>query len=75
MEALPSGQDVALPSTHFASTRSFTNNVFVSKRALVINGVFFPITDYPKLKDFFGKVQAADEEQLVLQESAVTAGK
>lgn len=75
VEALPSSQDVALPSTHFATARTFTNNVFVSKRALVINGIFFPITDYPKLKDFFGKVQAADEEQLVLQESAVTAGK
>ncbi|PWT84760.1 MAG: hypothetical protein C5B58_04200 [Acidobacteria bacterium] len=74
-EAVPGAQDANLSFTRFATSRSFSKNQFVSKRALIINGIFFPITDYPQLKSFFQKVQAADDEQLVLQASAVTAGK
>jgi hypothetical protein len=74
-EAVPSAQDVKLASTRFATARSFANNQFVSKRALIVNGIVFPVSQYPELKSFFDKLQGADEEQLVLQNSAVTAGK
>lgn len=68
-------QDVKLPSTRFVTARSFANNQFVSKRALVVNGIMFRISEYPELKGFFDKVQGADEEQLVLQNTAVITGK
>jgi hypothetical protein len=74
-EAVPSAQDVKLSATRFATARSFANNQFVSKRALIVNGIIFPVSQYPELREFFGKLQAADEEQLVLQNTAVTAGK
>jgi hypothetical protein len=74
-ESVPVAQDVKLPSTRFVTTRSFANNQFVSKRALVVNGIIFRIPEYPELKGFFDKVQGADEEQLVLQNTSVSAGK
>jgi hypothetical protein len=74
-ESVPVAQDVKLPSTRFVTARSFANNQFVSKRALVVNGIMFRVSEYPDLKGFFDKVQAADEEQLVLQNTAVSAGK
>ena len=74
-ESVPVAQDVKLPSTRFATARSFTGNQFLSKRALVINGIIFQVSEYPELKGFFDKVQGADEEQLVLQNTAVSAGK
>jgi hypothetical protein len=74
-ESIPVAQDVKLPATRFVTARSFANNQFVSKRALVVNGIMFRLSEYPDLKGFFDKVQAADEEQLVLQNTAVSAGK
>ena len=74
-ESVPVAQDIKLPSTRFVTARSFANNQFVSKRALVVNGIIFRTSEYPDLKSFFDKVQAADEEQLVLQNTAVSAGK
>jgi hypothetical protein len=40
-----------------------------------VNGIIFRIPEYPELKGFFDKVQGADEEQLVLQNTSVSAGK
>jgi transglutaminase-like putative cysteine protease len=74
-EAIPSAQDVKLTSTRFATSRTFGNNQFISKRALIVNGIVFPVSRYPELKDFFDKVQTADQEQLVLQSAAATASK
>jgi hypothetical protein len=74
-ESIPSATDVKLASTHFVTSRSFSGNQFVSKRALVVNGIMFPVAQYPELKGFFGKVLAADQEQLVLQNTVASAGK
>ena len=74
-ESVPAATDVKLSSTRFLTSRSFADRQFVSKRALVINGIMFPVAQYPELKGFFDKVLAADQEQLVLQSTVATAGK
>ena len=74
-EAIPSPIDVKLASTRFVTSRSFADSQFVSKRALVVNGVMFPVAQYPELKGLFDKVLAADQEQLVLQNTVAKAGK
>ncbi len=74
-ESVPAATDVKLLSTRFLTSRSFTDSQFVSKRALVVNGVMFPVMQYPELKGFFDKVLAADQEQLVLQNTVAAAGK
>jgi hypothetical protein len=74
-ESVPVATDVKLSSTRFLTSRSFADSQFVSKRALVVNGIMFPVAQYPELKGFFDKVLAADQEQLVLQSTVATAGK
>jgi hypothetical protein len=74
-QSVPAATDVKLSSTRFLTSRSFADSQVVSKRALVINGILFPVAQYPELKGFFDKVLAADQEQLVLQSTVATAGK
>jgi hypothetical protein len=74
-ESVPSPQDVKLKATRFATSRRMANGQFVSQRILIINGIIFPLAQYAELKGFFDKLQAADEEQLVLQNTAVTASQ
>ena len=38
-----------------------------TQRILQVGGIIFNVENYPALKDFFGKVQAGDEQQAVLQ--------
>jgi hypothetical protein len=74
-ESVPPATEVKLTSTRFITSRNVAGSQFVSKRALVINGIMFPVTQYPEIKGFFDKVLAADQELLVLQSSVATAGK
>jgi hypothetical protein len=43
------------------------NSQLTTQRTLLFNGIFFPIKQYPEIKDFFDKVQAGDEQQTVLR--------
>jgi hypothetical protein len=36
---------------------------------MVMNGTFFEVEDYPKLRVFFDNVRAGDEEPVVLQKA------
>jgi hypothetical protein len=46
-----------------------------TQRLLAVNGFIFTVNQYPELKDFFGKVQAGDEQQAVLQGGSVNVQK
>jgi hypothetical protein len=39
-----------------------------------VNGIFFKLELYPEVKDFFGKVQAGDEQQAVLTSTSQESG-
>jgi len=39
------------------------------RRQMVMNGTFFEVDDYPKLRVFFDDVRASDEEPVVLQKA------
>ncbi|HWX54892.1 MAG TPA: DUF3857 domain-containing protein [Verrucomicrobiae bacterium] len=68
VETLPAGQDVKLASTRFVTTRASQVGHVNVTRALVVNSVYFPVENYRDLKQFFDKLGAADEEQIVLRE-------
>ncbi|HEY6249797.1 MAG TPA: DUF3857 domain-containing protein [Candidatus Angelobacter sp.] len=68
--ALPSGQDVHLPSSRFITTRSASNGQLFLTRALVVNSIYFQPDKYAALKSFFNKLRAADEEQVVLEQKS-----
>jgi Domain of Unknown Function with PDB structure (DUF3857)/Transglutaminase-like superfamily len=73
METVPAGANIKLPSVVFASQRTFQGGEFISKRALLVNGILFEPAQYAELRGFFNKVQTTDDEQAVLQRSAVDA--
>ncbi len=64
---LPKGQDVKLSSTRFVTSRSAQGNELVQTRALVVNSIYFEHSKYPELREFFGKLRNAEEEQAVLE--------
>ena len=67
ISAVPKGQDVKLASARFVTSRSAQGNQLIQTRALVVNSIYFQPEKYPELREFFGKLHAADEEQTVLE--------
>jgi hypothetical protein len=45
------------------------------ERTLRVNGILFQPDRYDQLRDFFAKVQAADDSQTVLRQAPVQAQK
>jgi hypothetical protein len=67
------------PSLNFDESYKATQNVYHSARREKVAQVLFQKKDYPDLRDFFQKVNAQDQEQLVVvaapDASAAMAGK
>ena len=49
------------------------NTVF-SRRDLIIGGILFPVTEYKAIKDFYDKVKAGVDEQVILKAAPHAAG-
>ena len=67
MESVPQQQDARLPYASYRSVSKMENNQLVTQRVLYFNVIFSDVDKFPELKGFFGKVQAADEQQAVLK--------
>jgi len=48
--------------------------LFDSRRDFINGGVLFPVTDYKTINDFYDKVKAGDDQQIVLKAAAHVAG-
>lgn len=59
-----------LPYARFTTTATTAGTRLQMERSLEFNGIFFQPTHYDELKDFFNKVQAGDDQQIVLQATA-----
>ena len=70
VETLPDGQDVKLSSTRFITSRSVKEGAVLETRALVVNSIYFQPQQYAELREFFNRLKATGEEQVV----AVPAG-
>jgi len=75
LENAPSQQTARLGYAAYQNLAQFDGTRLVTQRVLQVNGIFFKIELYPEVKDFFGKVQAGDEQQVVLKEGNVNAQK
>src|SRR5262249_2275990 len=68
VESVPAQQEVKL---NYASYRSLSQHdgqqLFVSQRILLFNGIYFDRTKYSELKEFFSKIQASDSSTAVLR--------
>lgn len=75
MEGNPSTQHATLPYAEYLNDGKFDSGKLVTQRQLVMNGIFFPLTNYPQVRDFFTKVQAGDEQQAVLRVGGTTSAQ
>ncbi|HEY1524908.1 MAG TPA: hypothetical protein VGH51_01615 [Candidatus Angelobacter sp.] len=66
LENAPQQQSARLGYAAYQNLAQFDGKKLVTQRILQVNGIFFRLEQYPELKEFFGKVQAGDEQQAVL---------
>jgi Domain of Unknown Function with PDB structure (DUF3857)/Transglutaminase-like superfamily len=75
LESVPKQQDARLDYAAYQNLVQFDGKKIVTQRILQVNGIFFRVELYPVVKDFFGKVQAGDEQQAVLSGGGTNAQK
>jgi hypothetical protein len=75
LENTPQAQTVRIGYAGYQNLAQFDGKQLVTQRILQVNGIFFKLELYPEVKDFFGKVQAGDEQQAVLIGGSVNAQK
>lgn len=75
LESAPQQQTAQLKYAGYQNLAQFDGKTMVSQRVLQVNGIFFRLDVYPEFRDFFNKVQAGDEQQVVLREGATNAQK
>ena len=75
VESAPTtAQDKVLESMLYDISSQQVTNTITVRRNLARNGLIYPVTDYPTIRTFFNKLQAKDQENVVLQPApAVTA--
>lgn len=66
IESVPEVRNARLPYAQYQNIEKFEGTQLSSTRTLLVNGVFFPASQYADLKDFFSKVRDGDEQQAVL---------
>jgi hypothetical protein len=66
LESLPPQQAASIGYAAYSRSSRLDNLQVTSDRILKVNGIYFPPRQYGEIKDFFGKVQAGDEQQMVL---------
>jgi Domain of Unknown Function with PDB structure (DUF3857)/Transglutaminase-like superfamily len=75
VEGNPSNQRADLPYAHYQLTSKMDGAQLQMQRALLVNGLYFDVSKYSEVKDFFSKVQTGDEQQTVLRMGANSASK
>lgn len=66
IEGSPANQLAELPYARYQLTSQLNGAQLQMQRALLVNGLYFDVSKYSEVKNFFNKVQAGDEQQAVL---------
>ena len=74
-ETVAAPQAARMDFADFSSQAGSAGNRVNMERTLRVNGILFPPDRYQQVRDFFAKVQAADDSQSVLRQAAVQAEK
>ena len=75
IEASPKNQEARLPYAAYKEVNTAGAGQLVTGRQLLFNGIYFDLKQYAEVKDFFGKVQAGDEQQAVLRVGGTTSAQ
>lgn len=70
LESVPPKQNVGIGYAYYQSVSTSDGKQLVSERALGFNAILVQLAKYPELKDFMGKMQAGDEQQVILRVEA-----
>jgi hypothetical protein len=73
MEGNTQNEDAALGYARYVNRGQFDGSQLALQRVLLFNGIFFDLKVYSEVRDFFNKVQTADEQQVVLRAGAATS--
>lgn len=71
VESVPQRLNASIGYAVYQTASQFDGKHLVTQRLLRVNGFFFRPDQYTDVKGFFGKVQAGDEQQAVLQGGGV----
>ena len=72
LESVPSKQDIGTGYARYQSVSVSDGKQLVSERLLQFNAIFVQLSKYAELKDFMSKMQAGDEQQVVLRVEAAS---
>lgn len=75
IEGSPKDQEARLPYAAYKQVNTASAGQLVTRRQLLFNGIYFDLKQYAEVKDFFGKVQAGDEQQAVLRVGGTTSAQ
>src|SRR5262249_12676670 len=67
VESVPQRQNANIGYAVYQTASQFDGKQLITQRLLRVNGFFFRPEQYSEVKGFFAKVQAGDEQQVVLQ--------
>jgi hypothetical protein len=69
VEALPAPRNQATQFGSYKASYESEAQFVKFRRQVVMNGIFFKVEEYPRLRFFFDSVRAGDEEPVVLQKA------
>ncbi len=75
IESLPPNDSVKLDyAIYQTQQKQESANTVFSRRDFINGGVIFPVAEYKTVKDFFDKVKAGDDQQIILKAAPHAAG-
>jgi hypothetical protein len=73
--SVPQNAQIPYPqNAQFVAKYSASGGIYQQVRLLAVGNTVFKKEDYPQLRDFFQKANAQDQQQVVLERSAMAAG-
>ncbi len=76
VESVPADAVVPfLPNAEYKSKYGHTANIYQMDRVAALGNTIYKTEEYPQLRDYFQKISAQDQQQIVLDRVAVTASR
>jgi hypothetical protein len=76
VQGLPANAEIPFPqNADYQARYSAANGDFILERVVAVANPLYKTTEYPQLRDFYGKMNAQDQQQVVLEKQTVTAAQ
>ena len=76
VESVPANADIPFPQNAvYKGIYKAANGTLELDRVVALANPLYKTSEYPQLRDFYGKMNAQDQQQVVLEKQTVTAGK